>query len=119
MDSSINLMENLDISAGFRRQVHKVIGSIILFMIVYLLLVAAAIGLAFICGWLGIFIMTGLHNIVAIGFGLGLMGLGVSVIVFLIKFIFAVSKDENPQRVLITEATQPRLFDFIRKLAKE
>lgn len=119
MDSSINRMDKLDISATFRRQVHKVIGSIVMFMIVYLLLVAAAIGLAFVCGWLGVFIMTGLHNILALAFGLGLMGLGISVIVFLIKFIFAVSKDENPQRVLITEEAQPRLFGFIRKLAKE
>jgi Zn-dependent protease with chaperone function len=51
--------------------------------------------------------------------GLGLMCLGISVIYFLIKFIFVRSKDENASRVEITENQQPRLFAFIRQLSKE
>ena len=40
-------MENpvVTVSPAFRQQVPKVVGSIVLFMIVYLLLVAAAVGL--------------------------------------------------------------------------
>jgi len=41
------------------------------------------------------------------------------VIVFLVKFIFAVSKDENPGRVEVTEQEQPQLFAFIRRLTAE
>lgn len=40
-------------------------------------------------------------------------------LVFLVKFIFAVSQDVNSDRVEITEAEQPRLFAFIRRLAGE
>ncbi|HVS97662.1 MAG TPA: M48 family metallopeptidase, partial [Puia sp.] len=112
-------MEKLDISAAFRRQVYKVIGSIVLFMAVYLLLVAAAIALAVVCCWLGIFIITSLHNLLTLVFGLGVIGLGVSVIVFLIKFLFAVAKDEDAGRMRITEREQPRLFAFVRQLAKD
>jgi len=119
MDSSIKHMERSDISAGFRRQVYKVIGSIVLFMIVYLLLVTAAIGLAFACCWLGVFMIARVQNLYAIVIALGCIALGISVIVFLFKFIFAVAKDENSQRLRITEKQQPRLFAFIRQLTKE
>jgi len=111
--------DRLSISSSFRRQVGKVIGSITLFIIVYLLLVLAAIILAIACCWLGIWIIMEMPKFITLLIGLGLMGVGVSVIFFLVKFMFAVSKDENPGRVEITEAEQPRLFAFIRRLTAE
>jgi Zn-dependent protease with chaperone function len=112
-------METLTISSAFRIQVRKVIGAILLFIIVYLLLVLAAIGLAIACGWLGIFLILHLSNFAVVLIGLGIIGVGISVIYFLVKFIFAVSKDQNSRRVEITESEQPRLFAFIRQLAQE
>ena len=112
-------MEHPVIPLSFRQQVPKVIGSIILFMIVYLLLVAFAVVLAMVCFWAGISVMTYMANFYAIIIGLGLMAVGVSVFVFLIKFIFAVAKDENSSRVAITEAEQPTLFAFIRELTTQ
>lgn len=47
------------------------------------------------------------------------MAVGVSVIVFLVKFIFAVARDENSQRVEITEEQHPRLYAFVRRLTTE
>jgi len=38
------------------------------------------------------------------------------VIVFLVKFVFSIAKDENSQRMEITEEEQPRLFALIREL---
>jgi len=98
------------------RQVYKVIGSIVLFMIVYLILMAAATLLAIIFGWLGILLMMNFRSFFGLIFGLGMIGAGISVLVFLVKFIFTVSKDENSQRVEVTEEEQPRLFAFIREL---
>jgi Zn-dependent protease with chaperone function len=99
-----------------KRQVYRVIWSILLFMIVYLVLVVVATLLAVAFGWLGVQLILNLHNIWVIVFGLGLIAAGVSVIIFLVKFIFSVSKDENSQRVEIHEQEQPRLFAFIRDL---
>jgi Zn-dependent protease with chaperone function len=107
------------ISPAFRRQVRTVIGAILLFMAVYLLLVAAAVGLAIGCGYLGIAIFIHLTNFYGIIIGLGIFAVGISVLVFLVKFIFAVSRDVNSDRMEITEAEQPRLFAFIRRLAVE
>jgi Zn-dependent protease with chaperone function len=106
-------------SPAFRQQVRKVIGAIMLFVIVYLLLVLAAVALAIACGWLGIFLILHLSNFAILLVALGIIGVGISVIYFLIKFIFAVARDENSTRTEITEAEQPRLFAFIRQLAQE
>jgi Zn-dependent protease with chaperone function len=99
-----------------KRQVYRVIWSILLFMIVYLVLVVLATLLAVSFGWLGVQLILTVHNVWVIVFAVGLITAGVSVIIFLIKFIFAVSKDENSQRVEIHEQEQPRLFAFIREL---
>ena len=99
-----------------KQQVYKVIGSIILFMVVYLVLMAAATLLAIVFGWLGIQLMLNFRSFIGLIFGLGLIGAGISVIVFLVKFIFTVSKDENSQRQEVSEEEQPRLFAFIREL---
>jgi Zn-dependent protease with chaperone function len=109
-------MESPAVSAAFRKQVPRVVGSIVLFMIVYLLLVAAAVALAIVCLWLGVELMVLLTNFYGLIAGLGLMAVGISVLVFLVKFTFAVAKDENSQRVAITESEQPKLFAFIREL---
>jgi Zn-dependent protease with chaperone function len=101
-----------------RRQVYRVIWSILLFMIVYLVLVTTATVLAVALGWLGILLILHLHNFWVIILGVGLIAAGVSVIVFLVKFIFAVSKDENSQRVEISEQEQQRLFALIRELTE-
>lgn len=111
--------EKLAVSPAFRKQVSAVIGSIILFAIVYLLLVVAAIVLAIACCWLGITIIIAMPKFLTLMIGLGLIGVGVSVIVFLFKFIFAVAKDENNRRIEVTESEQPRLFAFIRRLTEE
>lgn len=101
-----------------KRQVYKVIGSIVLFMVVYLILMAAATVLAIVFGWLGVLLMLNFRNFFGLIFGVGMIGAGISVLVFLVKFIFAVSKDENAQRVEISEHEQPRLFAFIRELTE-
>ncbi|HTR29514.1 MAG TPA: M48 family metallopeptidase [Puia sp.] len=111
--------QKLPISPDFRRQVPKVIGAILLFILVYLLLVVAAVALAIFCGYLGVFLFTRLTNFPGVILGLGVVAVGISVFVFLIKFIFAVAKDEDSDRVQITETEQPRLFEFIRRLSRE
>ncbi len=103
----------------YRSQVLKVIGAIFLFMAVYLLLVVAAVGLAIGCGYIGVVFFSHLTNFYGIIIGLGIVAVGISVLVFLVKFIFAVSRDINSDRLEITEAEQPRLFAFIRQLARD
>src|SRR3954467_949643 len=102
--------EKLQPSASFRKQAIKVIGAIFLFLITYFVLLAASVVLAAVCCLAGYWLITEVPRLITIIIGLGLIVLGASVIFFMIKFIFAVSKDENDARVEITEEEQPRLF---------
>ena len=90
--------------------------SIVLFVIVYLMLVAAAAVLAVIFCWVGVKLIISFTNFLGVLLGLGMIAAGVSVFIFLVKFIFSVTKDENSLRVEVTEEQQPRLFAFIREL---
>ena len=106
-------------SVSFKKQVSIVVSSILLFFIVYILLVLAAAGLAVACFYFGVLLIINAPRFFTIMIGLGLMALGISVVFFLIKFIFAVSKNINESRIEIKEEDQPELFSFIRTLSKE
>lgn len=106
-------------SAGFKQQAISVVISIILFVLVYIILVIASIALAVGCFYGGIAIIAAMPRLIVIVAGVGLMALGVSIVFFLIKFVFAVTKNDNKGRVQVTEQEQPALFAFIREITKE
>lgn len=116
---TIKTQPEVEVSEAFKKQAGKVMSSIFLFFLVYLLLVIASVGLAIACFYMGIAIIVALPRLLTIILGLGLIAVGGSVIFFLIKFIFAVSKNENPGRIEVKESDQPRLFAFIRELTQQ
>ena len=109
----------LAFSVEFKLQVTKVILSIMQFFIVDLLLVLASVLLAILCFYLGGLLMISIASLLTVLLWLSIMAVGVSVIFSLVKFVFATSKNNNPSRVPIKEAEQPRLFAFIRQLMLE
>ena len=107
-------------SAYFKKEVRRVVGAIVLFFMVYLLLILAAVALALACFYFGIMIIVNFLSVFTILIGLGMMAFGFSVVFFLIKFVFAVSqKDDNAFRIEISHTQQPELFSFIHRLSKE
>jgi Zn-dependent protease with chaperone function len=106
-------------SASFRKEVTGVMGSIVFFFIVYLLLFLLSIGLVIACFYGGIAIIVAIPRLITIAAGIGLIGVGVMIFVFLIKFMFAVSKYDRSNIVEITEVDQPMLFGFIRQLTQD
>jgi Zn-dependent protease with chaperone function len=103
-------------SASFKKGVSGVMGSIILFFVVYLLLLMFSIALVVACVYGGIMIISNVVNVLTIILALGLFGVGIMVFVFLVKFMFAVSRYDRSGMVEVTEADQPVLFSFIRQL---
>ncbi len=106
-------------SPAFKAEVKRVMGSVILFFIVYILLFLLAIGLVIASVYGGIAIIAGVRHFLGIVAGIGLIGLGIMVLIFLIKFLFAVSKYDPSGSIEITEEEQPRLFAFIQQVAKD
>ncbi|UZR99145.1 M48 family metallopeptidase [Chondrinema litorale] len=106
-------------SKKFRESAIGVIISIIVFSLFYLLLLSASITLLLACLWLGIMILSVKLSFLTIAAGLGIIGLGVMLFIFCIKFVFSKSVEENPERVEISEKEFPKLFEFIRQVNVE
>ena len=106
-------------SATFKKEVSKVMGSVVLFFVVYLLLILLAVLLAIGCVYAGIALIIAIPRIFTIMIGAGLVGLGIMVFVFLVKFIFSVNRYDRTGIIEIKEADHPQLFAFIRQLTKD
>lgn len=103
-------------SPAFKKMVTKVVSTIVLFFIVYLLMMVLSAALAVGCMYAGVYVIGGLGGFWGLALGIGMIGVGVLVFVFLIKFIFAVTKHDRAGYIEISEDQQPRLFAFIRQL---
>jgi Zn-dependent protease with chaperone function len=103
-------------SPSFKKGVSGVMGSIVLFFVVYIILFIFSIALVAACIYGGIALIASLPGFITIAAGIGLFGVGLMVFIFLIKFLFAVSRYDRSGMIEITEADQPQLFAFIRQL---
>ena len=106
-------------SPKFKKVAITVVLSILFFFLFYLALIAIAIILMMAAGWAGFKIITFKPNIITIALGGGLSVLGLMIFVFLIKFIFASKRAENPYRIRITESDHPQLFKFIKYITND
>ena len=105
-------------SQEFKKNVSKVFNALVAFVIVYLLLVIAAIAIAGAMIALGIGILITVHVLLFMAFGIGLILSGGMLIFFLVKFLFT-KGNPGVKRYEITEESQPELFHFIRDLTLE
>jgi len=112
-------LEKAVVSPEFRKEVKKVLGTIMLFFAVYLVLVVLAVLLAIACAWLGVIIIVTIPRIFTVMIGIGLIGLGLMVLFFLLKFIFSKKKYNTSENIEIRESEHPLLFAFVNKIAKD
>ena len=106
-------------SQAFKNSALKVVFSIVLFFLFYffLVLLSAGILVASVLGWIAL--VSFKPNILTLAAGFGLVSVGVMLFIFLLKFVFSRTKDENPLRKEIKEEEQPKLFAFLKKLSEE
>jgi Zn-dependent protease with chaperone function len=109
----------LEPSAEFKGKTYRMIFGIVLFIVLYLALIAFSALLLMVCSVGAFFIVALRVSWITIVIGLGLVALGVMFFIFTIKFIFATTNEYEPLEIQIYEKDQPMLFDFIRKLSKE
>ena len=113
-------LENTDFlkpTASFMKIAVSVVLSIIMFFLFYLLLVALGAGILVGSVYAGLGMMSVRIMWFTVVAGIGIMALGLMFFIFLVKFIFARSKDENPYRMQIHESEHPELFSFIKQLS--
>lgn len=106
-------------SAAFKKQVLSVMSTILLFLFVYILMLVLSVVLVGVCIYGGLMIVANLRGMFGILGGLGLISMGVMVFIFLIKFLFAVSRFDNSGSIELKEKDQPELFAFVRQVATD
>jgi Zn-dependent protease with chaperone function len=103
----------------YKNEAIKVTASILFFAIIYLTLVFLAVVLAGFVSFIGIRIILFKPIFITIMLGFGLIGLGLMVIFFLIKFIFTSRKIDRSGYREIKREEFPELFGYIENIAAE
>src|SRR5215831_15114844 len=103
-------------SSGFKRQAKKVFGSIIMFFFLYFIMIVLALLLTIACIYAGVVVIASMLSFLGLILGFGIISLGAMIFIFLIKFMFAVSKTDQSRNTEITEEQQPQLFVFIKQI---
>lgn len=106
-------------SEEFKKEVVRVAGSILLFILVYIALMIAAIALAVLTGVGGVMLISAKPSLITLMIGLGMIGLGIMVLYFLVKFLFAENTVDRSSLVEVKKMEQPELFAFIKRLTRE
>jgi Zn-dependent protease with chaperone function len=97
----------------------RAVGSIALFIGVYLLLVVLAVGLTIVAGYAGILLIAFKPNLYTLLIGGGLVSMGILVIFFLLKFIFKQHTVDRAHLLEVTEEQEPALFQLIHDIVDE
>lgn len=110
---------NTTISQNFRKYTKSTITSIILFILVYILLFILAVGITIALGGLGLFIITENPMIWTLLIGGGLIISGLTILFFLIKFIFSSNKMDRSHLTEIKKSDHPQIFSLLEEIVKE
>jgi Zn-dependent protease with chaperone function len=106
----------VSVSSEFKKIAGQAITSIILFVFTYLALVALAAALMAASVYLGILIILLKPSFITLALGLGLAGMGVFVLFFLVKFIFKKHVTDRSHLVEIHREQHPELFAMIQSI---
>ena len=109
----------IKVSSEFKRQTIQAIISINLFILTYILMLAFAVGLTFLCVYAGIMLIAIRPMFITIALGIGLASLGVLVLIFLLKFILKSHKVDRSHLFEITKIDEPELFSIIGDIVKK
>lgn len=106
-------------SKAFQHGIIKVSLSLLFFVATYLLVVATFLGFAFFSIVLCYAMLSQDVNFFTVFLGLGLIGLDLMVIYFLIKFIFQKNVVDRSEMIEINSDNEPMLFRFVKEITEE
>ncbi|WET66883.1 M48 family metallopeptidase [Sphingobacterium sp.] len=109
----------VQVSANFKKHALKTILSIIVFAITYILLLILAIGITVGFTLLGIVIFVSKPMFLTAVLCLGLFGSGLTILFFLLKFVFTSTKVDTGDLTQIYQVDEPQLFALIHEVVKE
>ncbi|MFP9099332.1 M48 family metallopeptidase [Flavobacterium sp. RHBU_24] len=112
-------MQNVAVTPQFKKKAYRAILSIVLFVATYIALMALAVGLAILCGYAAIYILSFHVSIITIMLALGCVGVGLLTLFFLIKFMFTRNKTDLSGFTEITRNEEPGIFALIDSVVEQ
>lgn len=116
---AISNPELTQVSESYKKNVLFVLFSILVFILGYLLVFALSIVLVYVGAIAALAIITTHVNWITIILALGILMVVVMFFVYIVKFFFKFSSDEDPSHVEIFEKDHPKLFEFVAKVCQE
>lgn len=113
------IAQNITVSEGFRAQTKKAILSIVLFVLVFLTMIALAIWLTITGISWAIKLVMAAPGIWTIIIGIGLASVGLLVVFFLFKFLFKRHKTDRTGFIEVQRQEEPQLFELIDDIVAE
>ncbi|WP_421799776.1 M48 family metalloprotease [Haliscomenobacter sp.] len=111
--------KQIPMSPDFKVNLIKAIFSIAFFILVYLILLLTGGLITAIAIFFGLTIIVMRPSFITIMLGLGLIGMGVMIFVFLIKFIFKRNVVDRSHLIEIKAEDEPRLFALLQEIVDE
>lgn len=112
-------MYSINISENYKKKTALAVLSILLFIVVYVLLMLLALGFTVVSVVVGgglIYINPSLFTIVV---GAGVIGMGLMIFFFIIKFMFQSQQNDLSNLVVLKEEDAPDLYALIRDIVRE
>ena len=91
--------------------------SIVAFVFIYLIMIVVVVGLAIVVGGLGVLIAAGAPHFITLALMVGAIINSGFIVYYMFKFIFSKHAAHDVQKLEITRAEQPVLFDFVADIA--
>ena len=113
------MIKDITPSAEFKAQTTKAILAIFFFVVTYIVILAAAVGLTALCVWGGLTIIMAFPKFITIALGAGLAAMGFLILIFLLKFIFSSNKADRSHLIEIKKTEEPQLFKMIEEIVNE
>ena len=110
---------HISISPKFKKSLKNTIIAINIFIISYLLLLLLTIALTGVLGILGYWLITQFPNLFTILIGAGLIASGLTILFFLVKFLFSWNKIDRSHLTEINNADHPKLFALIEEIVQK
>lgn len=112
-------VKQIPMSSDFKNNLIKAIFSIAFFILVYLILLLTGGLITAISIFFGVSIIAIRPSFITLMLGLGLIGMGVLIFVFLIKFIFKRNIVDRSHLIEIKADDEPRLFSLLQAIVDE
>ena len=112
-------MNQIHLSANFKKATTKSIAAIVLFIVTYVLLVCAAVALTIGLTYLAYLLIKIKLIFVTAALALVLVSIGILSLIFLFKFIFTRNVTNLTGLIEIKEAQMPELFAMIEQITKQ